>query len=106
LGSQSGALADARIDGYGLSLWLAAVAGGYGCGWRLWLWLVSVACGWDKWRGDRVRRMRFWGAITRGVGVLVRAGPLTRALCPKARSPNPITAPETLLGRQAGERQK
>ncbi|OQW87859.1 MAG: hypothetical protein BWK72_11185 [Rhodoferax ferrireducens] len=46
--------------------------------------------------------MRFWGAITRGVGVVVRAGPLTRALCPKARSPNPITAPETLLAKQAG----
>jgi len=66
-------------------------------------WLGDVVFGWDKWRGDRVRRMRFWGAITRGVWVVVRAGPLTRALCPKARSPNPITAPETLLERQAGK---
>jgi len=49
--------------------------------------------------------MRFWGAITRGVGVLVRAGPLTRALCPKARSPDPITTPETFLERQAVWRQ-
>ena len=44
-------------------------------------------------RGDWVRRMRFWSAITRGVNETVREGLDSHALRSKARSPDPITAP-------------
>ena len=44
-------------------------------------------------RGDWVRRMRFWSAITRGVGAQVCTDLGTRALPSKARSPDPATMP-------------
>ena len=41
-------------------------------------------------------RMRFWGAITREIERAVRMRLSARALHPKARSHDPITAPEHL----------
>ena len=42
------------------------------------------------------KRMRFWGASTRDKVRVVRMRLLARALPPKARSHDPITAPERL----------
>ena len=44
-------------------------------------------------RGDWVRRMRFWGQNTRGGGAFSTPIPFARAFAPKARSPDPATAP-------------
>jgi len=41
-------------------------------------------------QGDWVRRVRFWGGITRGVSVPVRQRFGARAFRPKARSPHPV----------------
>jgi len=43
--------------------------------------------------------MRFWGVITRETKDPVRQRPQARASHPKARSHNPITAPERLKGK-------
>ena len=50
--------------------------------------------------GDRVRRMRFWRLITRGLRALVCIALGTRALPSKARSPDPITMPYGTWTRQ------